>query len=91
MVWDLETLSWMNAPTHGPARIYDLGNGKFALGYRNERAIKVVRRITNKVDRLGRGLPVYKGVQARKPIIGDAAKSVTRDAAGRLLRKALGV
>lgn len=73
------------------AHIYDLGNGKFALGNKGQKATWVVRRIANKVDRLGRGLPTYKGVQARKPVIPVDAKLVRRESAGRLLLSALGL
>lgn len=89
-MWDLNTIITMNAePTY--LRIYDLGGGKFALGNRGTRAVRVVRRIVNKTDKLGRGLPTYKGVQARRPRISDTAKVVPREAAGRLLLRALGL
>ncbi len=72
-------------------RIYDIGNGKFALGNRGEKAVTVVRRIANRVDALGRGLPTYKGVQARKPRITATDRLVAREDAGRLLLRALGL
>lgn len=99
-MWDLQTIKAMNAPggrvpgSSDPSvrpRIYDLGQGKFALGLKGHRARWVVRRIANKVDALGRGLPTYKGVQARKPIIPGSAKLVRRENAGRLLLRALGL
>lgn len=91
-MWDLQTIVAMNR-AHGVRRvhIYDLGDGKFALGTKGDKARWVVRRIANKVDRLGRGLPTYKGVQARKPIIPADAKLVRRESAGRLLLRALGL
>lgn len=94
-MWDLQTIVRMNNP-QGPGvtarqylHIYDLGNGKFALGKRGTRAVTVVRRITNRKDKLGRGLPTYKGVQARRPIIPEDARLVPRGDAGRLLIRAL--
>lgn len=101
-MWDLDTIVRINqgktlAPPHPSkrvldhARIYDLGGGKFALGNRGEKAIYVVRRVANKKDALGRGLPTYKGVQARRPRIPADAKIVRREDAGRLLLAALGL
>lgn len=95
-MYDLDTIVNMNTfnavpATYRAARIYDLGGGKFALGFKGQRALWVVRRIRNKKDILGRGLPTYQGVQARKPIIPHDAKLVTRDEAGRLLKSALGL
>ena len=104
-MWDLNTIISMNAtkqsaaqaPTHGPTlRIYDLGeneNGerKFALGNKGQKAVYVVRRILNRTDKLGRGLPRYLGVQARRPTIPADAPVVPRESAGRLLLKALGL
>lgn len=93
-MWDLQTIVTMNKKSPPPTatfRIYDLGNGKFALGNRGQKAAYVVRRVRNKVDRLGRGLPTYLGVQARRPRIQADAKLIPREDAGRLLLKALGL
>lgn len=102
-MWDLQTIVRMNSTkaTTPPyvdtsyngrtLRIYDLGGGKFALGNRGEKAVYVVRRVANKKDALGRGLPTYKGVQARRPRIPADAKIVRREDAGRLLLAALGL
>lgn len=94
-MYDLQSIQTMNAPqnTRLPnQRIYDIGNGKYALAQgRGYRSTIVVRRISNRKDALGRGLPTYRGVQARKPVIPDDAKLVTRDSAGRLLLRALGL
>lgn len=96
-MWDLDTIKRINAPTHPnhravtSMRIYDLGNNKFALGNKGLKATYVVRRVANKTDRLGRGLPTYKGVQARRPRIPMDARMVRRDDAGRLLLAALGL
>lgn len=90
-MWGLETIISMNAAPPARQYIYDLGNGKFALGNLGKKATYVVRRVANKVDALGRGLPTYKGVQARRPTIPTYARRIRRDQAGRLLRKALGV
>jgi hypothetical protein len=98
-MWDLDTIVRLNsanatAPAPKPAqqlRIYDLGNNKFALGNKGERAQYVVRRVANKVDALGRGLPTYKGVQARRPRIPADARLISRSDAGRLLLRALGL
>lgn len=70
------------------SHIYDLGDNKFAIGLAGARAHWVVRRVHSR-DPLGRGLPTYRGVQARKPIIPADAKKVPRHKAGRLLRAAL--
>lgn len=99
-MWDLDTIVTMNAtkqstPDRTPAprylHIFDIGGGKFALGNRGEKAVYVVRRVANRKDALGRGLPTYKGVQARRPRIPTTAKLVRRDDAGRLLLAALGL
>jgi hypothetical protein len=94
-MWDLQTIVAMNAPnpasTPRTLRIYDIGDGKFALGNKGSKAVYVVRRIANKVDRLGRGLPTYTGVQARKPRIPTTARIVRREDAGRLLLRAFGL
>lgn len=99
-MWDLDTIVRMNStkattPAYTPPpqylHIFDLGNGKFALGNRGEKAVYVVRRVANRKDALGRGLPTYKGVQARRPRIPTEAKLITRDNAGRLLLRALGL
>lgn len=99
-MWDLDTIVRMNAekataprntPPRGALRIWDLGGGKFAFGNKGEKAVYVVRRVANKKDALGRGLPTYKGVQARRPRIPADATLVTRDNAGRLLLRALGL
>lgn len=93
-MWDLSTIVTMNKNPNPPTatfRIYDLGNGKFALGNRGQKAAYVVRRIRNKVDRLGRGTPTYLGVQARRPRIPAEARVIPRESAGRLLLKALGL
>jgi hypothetical protein len=89
-MWDLNTLIAMNAPQATPAslRIYDLGNGKFALGNKGRRAAYVVRRYTPSAQG---GYPSYKGVQARKPIIPADAVVVPREKAGRPLLRALGL
>lgn len=93
-MWDLQTIVTMNKNPNPPTatfRIYDLGGGKFALGNRGQKAAYVVRRVRNKVDVLGRGLPTYKGVQARRPRIPADARLVPRESAGRLLLRALGL
>lgn len=99
-MWDLDTIRNINAEpkTAGPqkavinhARIYDLGGGKFALGNRGAKAIYVIRRVANKKDKLGRGLPTYKGVQARRPRIPAEAPIVRREDAGRLMLSAFGL
>lgn len=102
-MWDLDTIVALNASkqTTPPyvdtsyngrtLRIFDLGDGKFALGNRGQKAVYVVRRIANKTDALGRGLPTYQGVQARRPRIPQDAKVVRREDAGRLLLAALGL
>jgi hypothetical protein len=91
-MWDLETIVAMNLPkTIEHLHIYDLGNNKFALGNKGKRAVSVIRRIPNKVDSLGRGLPEYKGVQARKPRIPVTARLVRREDAGRLMLRAFGL
>lgn len=101
-MWDLDTIVRINnnqtlAPPHPAksvldhARIYDMGNGKFALGNRGQKAIYVVRRVANQKDALGRGLPTYKGVQARRPRIPADAPIVRREDAGRLMLKAFGL
>lgn len=98
-MWDLDTIVRMNAEPRVTAakqvvdhfRIYDLGDGKFALGNKGEKAAYVVRRVANKKDALGRGLPTYKGVQARRPRIPQDARLVKREDAGRLLLRALGL
>lgn len=94
-MWDLQTIVALNNKTAGNPvqhfRIYDLGGGKFALGNKGQKAAYVVRRIANAVDSLGRGLPTYKGVQARRPRIPTSARIVRREDAGRLLLKALGL
>lgn len=71
--------------------IFALGDGKFALGNRGEKAAYVVRRILNRTDSLGRGLPTYKGVQARRPRIPNDARIVRREDAGRLMLRAFGL
>jgi hypothetical protein len=82
----------MNAPrTAQHAHIFDLGGGKFAIGNRGQKAVYVVRRIANKVDKLGRGLPTYKGVQARRPRIPADAPLIRREDAGRLMLRAFGL
>lgn len=68
-----------------PEFIYDLGNGKYARGRAAERATWVVQRTT------GVGFPVYKGVQARKPLIPADAPKLSRRAAGKALTRALGL
>ncbi len=93
-MWDLETIKHMNVqhPTLvNSMRIFDLGNGKFALGNRGCKAAYVVRRVRNAVDKLGRGLPTYKGVQARRPRIPADAPIVRREDAGRLMLRAFGL
>jgi hypothetical protein len=91
-MWDLQTIIAQNNPCPdrgtAPMRIYDLGANKFALGFKGKRAAYVVRRVANKKDALGRGLPTYKGVQARKPVIPSDARLVRREDAGRLLLRA---
>ena len=72
-------------------RIFDLGSGKFALGNKGEKAVYVVRRVTNAKDKLGRGRPKYKGVQARRPRIPADAPIVRREDAGRLMLRAFGL
>jgi hypothetical protein len=90
-MWDLQTIVTMNAAPPKSQYIYDLGNNKFALGNKGKKATWVVRRIANKTDKLGRGLPTYKGVQARRPTIPPDARRIRRDEAGRLLLRALGL
>lgn len=99
-MWDLDTIIRLNAeratapktaPTQQQLRIYEIAPGKFALGNLGEKAHYVVRRVANKADALGRGLPTYKGVQARRPRIPQGARLVRREDAGRLLLKALGL
>lgn len=95
-MYDLQTITNMNtfnaAPhTYRAARIYDIGGGKYALGFKGSRALWVVRKTTERIDSLGRKYPRYIGVQARKPIIPHAATPITRDEAGRLLKSALGI
>jgi hypothetical protein len=91
-MWDLETIKRMNAePAVKAMRIFDLGGGKFALGNRGSKAAYVVRRVRNAVDRLGRGLPTYKGVQARRPRIPADAPIIRREDAGRLILRAFGL
>lgn len=100
-MWDLDTIVRINqdksihaAPAKAlldHARIYALGNGKFALGNKGEKAIYVVRRVANTKDKLGRGLPTYKGVQARRPRIPQDAPIVRREDAGRLMLRAFGL
>lgn len=94
-MYDLDTIVTMNKNPRN-LHIYDIGTdaagrAKFALGNRGEKAERVVRRIANKKDRLGRGLPTYQGVQARRPRIPADAKVVRREDAGRLLLAALGL
>lgn len=93
-MWDLNTIIEMNKepnPVTRTLRIFDLGNNKFALGNRGSKAAYVVRRIATKQDSLGRGLPTYKGVQARRPRIPADARIIPREKAGRLLLSALGL
>jgi hypothetical protein len=93
-MWDLETIKYLNAaePSAIQAlRIFDLGGGKFALGNRGCKAAYVVRRVRNATDRLGRGLPTYKGVQARRPRIPADAPIIRREDAGRLMLRAFGL
>lgn len=97
-MWDLNTIVHINRDPSIPAksvldhaRIYALGNGKFALGNKGEKAIYVVRRVANAKDKLGRGLPTYKGVQARRPRIPQDAPIVRREDAGRLMLRAFGL
>lgn len=99
-MWDLDTIVRINkTPGLAPAakqaidhsRIYALGDGKFALGNKGEKAIYVVRRVANAKDKLGRGLPTYKGVQARRPRIPQDAPVVRREDAGRLMLRAFGL
>lgn len=99
-MWDLDTIVRMNStkkstPAYTDAsyngrtlRIYDIGNNKFALGNKGDKAVYVVRRVPNPS---GRGLPTYKGVQARRPRIPQGARIVAREYAGRLMLKALGL
>ena len=102
-MWDLETIVRLNSTKQSTPlyvntsyngrslRIFDLGGGKFALGNKGQKAAYVVRRVANKKDALGRGLPTYKGVQARRPRIPQDARIIRREDAGRLLLSALGL
>lgn len=102
-MWDLNTIIAMNAAkqTTPPyvsgayngrtLRIFDIGGGKFALGNKGEKAVYVVRRVRNQKDALGRGLPTYKGVQARRPRIPADAPIIRREDAGRLMLRAFGL
>lgn len=92
-MWDLGTIVAMNAAPVKNQYIYDLGNGKFALGNIGKKATYVVRRIPAGGVLAGdkRGRPSYLGVQARRPRIPADAKRIPRSAASRALRKALGL
>ena len=76
-MYDLETIKQMNKPSTGGAettwaRVYDLGNGRFALGFRNRKALTVLARKLTK----GRGRPRYIGVRGRRPLIGPTATCI---------------
>jgi hypothetical protein len=72
-MWDLDTIKRINkAPGALWAHVYDLGNGKFALGNRNGKALKVVRRLLTR----GRGRPRYTGVRGVRPFIGPEAQHI---------------
>lgn len=94
-MYDLDTIKAMSlfnaAPvTYRSARIY-FHAGKYMLGFKGQRALWVVRKVTERIDSLGRKYPRYVGVQARKPIIPRDATPISRDEAGRLLKSALGL
>lgn len=54
--------------------VYEISQGRFAIGRRDEMAYAVVERILT-VD--GRGRPRYRGVRGRRPTITASAKRVT--------------
>ena len=66
-------------------RIYALGSAKYALGYVNARAAKVVQRILAQ-GAGGKGRPRYVGVRGVRPFIGPEAVAITPS---QLLRSAL--
>lgn len=84
-MWDLGTIIALNAAPVKNQYIYDLGDGKYALGNIGAKATWVVRRVT------GVGAPIYKGVQARRPRIPATAVRIPRRDASTTLRKALGL
>lgn len=54
--------------------VYEIAEGRFAIGRRGEEAFAVVTRILTDD---GRGRPRYRGVRGRRPTITDKAKRVT--------------
>jgi hypothetical protein len=54
--------------------VYEISQGRFAIGRRDEMAYAVVERI---LTAEGRGRPRYRGVRGRRPMINASAKRVT--------------
>lgn len=87
-MWDLNTINTINK--HGSdaiyARVFALGDSKFALGNRGLKALNVVQRVLTH----GKGRPRYLGVRGRRPVIAPEHKSVAASAQLRAaLREAL--
>ena len=82
-MWDINTIKTLNARTLQHYRVYEVGAGRFALGFRNSKALAVVQRLLAKG---GRGRPRYVGVRGVRPFIGNEAVAIKPS---RLLRTAL--
>ena len=67
------------------ARIYAVGGSKYAIGWNNARALKVVQRLLAQ-GAGGKGRPRYVGVRGVRPFIGNEAVAIKPS---RLLRAAL--
>lgn len=72
-MWDVDTIKKLNTRTLQHYRVYEVGAGRFALGFRNSKALAVVQRFLAKG---GRGRPHYAAVRGVRPFIGPEAAVV---------------